>query len=107
LNVSRPCGVVVSIGSLWLFKPILRVINSLYNVDQVFEGAAKAIELPNDKDVSGPEILQKLAQDRPLGRGFAGRIHRELFFFGEPGKQHLDRRRVLFGRLTLGDAAWR
>jgi hypothetical protein len=28
LKFSRPCGVVVSIGSLRLFKPILRVINS-------------------------------------------------------------------------------
>ena len=39
---------------------------------------------------------------KSLGLDFPGRIHGEHSFFGEPGKQHPDRRHVLFDRGRRG-----
>ena len=39
---------------------------------------------------------------KSLGLDFPGRIHGQHAFFGEPGKQHPDRRHVLFDRGRRG-----
>jgi hypothetical protein len=41
-------------------------------VDQVAQGAAEPVELPDDQGVAGAELVQDLLEDRAVGRGAAG-----------------------------------
>ena len=35
------------------------------------QGAAEAVEFPDDQDVAGPQLVQELLEDGPLGAGAA------------------------------------
>jgi glycine/D-amino acid oxidase-like deaminating enzyme len=41
-------------------------------VDQVAQGAAEAVEFPDDQGVAGPELVQELLENRAVGAGAAG-----------------------------------
>jgi hypothetical protein len=41
-------------------------------VDQVAEGAAEAVEFPDDQGVAGPQLVQDLFEGGPVGAGAAG-----------------------------------
>jgi hypothetical protein len=41
-------------------------------VDQVAQGAAEPVELPDDQGVAGAQLVQDLLKDRPVGRSAAG-----------------------------------
>jgi hypothetical protein len=41
-------------------------------VDQVAEGAAEAVEFPDDQGVAGAQLVQELLEDRAVGAGAAG-----------------------------------
>jgi hypothetical protein len=41
-------------------------------VDQVAQGAAEAVEFPDDQGVTGAQLVQKLLEDRAVGAGAAG-----------------------------------
>ena len=41
-------------------------------LDQVAEGAAEAVEFPDDQGVAGPQLVQDLLEDRAVGAGAAG-----------------------------------
>ena len=43
-------------------------------VDQMAQGAAEAVEFPDDQGVAGPELVEDLGEDGPVGAGAAGRL---------------------------------
>ena len=80
--------------------------------DQTLRALAEA---PAQRPADDPYALDHRADiyltevKKSLGLDFPGRIHGEHSFFGEPGKQHPDRRHVLFdrGRRDLALKAFR
>lgn len=64
LKVSRPCEVVVSIGSFKLFSPTFRAIRSLTR--STMQRSAQSIELPNDQDIAAAQVLDHLGQHRSV-----------------------------------------
>jgi hypothetical protein len=61
-------GVVVSIASWRLRKPEAAVGEGGDGVDQVAEGAAEAVELPDDQGVTRPQLVEELLEGEAVGR---------------------------------------
>jgi hypothetical protein len=64
--------VVVSIASCKLRNPIPRSARPVMGIDQVAEGAAEAVEFPDDHGVAGAELVQDLGEGGAVGAGAAG-----------------------------------
>src|SRR5215217_4181849 len=62
-KTSLPPGVVVSIASWRLRNPIPRSAQAGDGVDQVAQGAAEAVEFPDDQGVAGAQLVQELLKD--------------------------------------------
>src|SRR5512132_4357390 len=43
-------------------------------VDQVAQGAAEAVEFPDDQGVAGAQLVEELLEDGPVGAGAASRL---------------------------------
>ena len=67
-----PPGVVVSIASWRLRNPIAAVGQAGDGVDQVPQGAAEPVELPDDQGVAGAQLVQELLEGGAVGAGAAG-----------------------------------
>jgi hypothetical protein len=57
-------------------------------VDQVAQGAAEPVELPDDEGVAGAQLVQELGEDGPVGAGAAGRLDKDAVAAG--GLQGVD-----------------
>ena len=68
-NTRRPAAVVVSICApcpASTRRPTPRVGQVLHGVDQVGEGAAEAVELPDDEHVALPQGAHAVVESRPV-----------------------------------------
>jgi hypothetical protein len=73
-NTSLPPGVVVSIASCRLRNPIFAVGQAGDGVDQMPQGPAQSVELPDDQSVARVELVQDLIEGGAVGAGAASRL---------------------------------
>jgi hypothetical protein len=78
LYVSRPPGVVVSIASVKLRKPIPATFEVLHKLDEVKKASPQPIETPDADRVPGADELQSLLQSRSIITGTRYRVGKEL-----------------------------
>jgi hypothetical protein len=69
-----PPGVVVSIRLLEAAEPHAALSQPGDGVDQMPQGAAETVELPDDQGVPGTQLVQDLLEDGAVGAGAAGRL---------------------------------
>src|SRR5215213_5753524 len=71
-KTSLPPGVVVSMASWRLRNPTPHSARPVTVVDQMPQGAAEPVELPDDQGVTGAQLVQDLLEDRSVAAGAAG-----------------------------------
>jgi hypothetical protein len=55
-------------------EPDAAVGQAGHGVDQMPQGPAEAVQFPDDQGVAGPQLVQDLLEDGPVGAGAAGRL---------------------------------
>jgi hypothetical protein len=65
-----------------LRNPMPRLGQAGDGVDQVPEGAAKAVEFPDDQGVAGAQLVEDLREDRAVAAGAAGGLGEHLIAAG-------------------------
>jgi hypothetical protein len=81
-KTSLPPGVVVSIAFLQAAEPDPAFGQAGDGVDQVPEGAAEAVELPDDQGVAGAQLVQDLGEGGPVAAGATGRLDKHSIAAG-------------------------